>query len=165
MACQDFHINLRFKGERGNDLWARPDLLGWPGERPGHLGLFQHENFGMTNVWKWVGPSRGGCCGEGGAKPPQSLSIEVGPRQAATMSVKLQLARKPGAYIWNIMLPMIVLASMGYLTSAIHVRTVILTRVRVEIMGPGKYEIVGKSQSVLFMINPIISTRTRINAG
>jgi hypothetical protein len=121
MACQDFHINLRFKGERGHDRWARPDLQGRQGERPGHLGLFQHENFGMTNVWKWVGPSRGGCCGGGGAEPPQSLSIEVG--QAATMSVKLQLARKPGAYIWNIMLPMIVLASMGYLTSAIHVRT------------------------------------------
>jgi hypothetical protein len=33
-------------------------------------------------------------------------------------------------------------------------------RVRVEIMVPGKYEIVGKSQSVLMMINPIISTRT-----
>ena len=34
-------------------------------------------------------------------------------------------------------------------------------RVRVEIMGPGKYEHVGKSQSVLIMINPIIFTRTR----
>jgi hypothetical protein len=34
-------------------------------------------------------------------------------------------------------------------------------RVRVEIMGPGKYENVGKSQSVLVMIDPIISTRTR----
>jgi hypothetical protein len=33
--------------------------------------------------------------------------------------------------------------------------------VRVEIMGPGKYENVGKSQSVLIMINPIIFTRTR----
>jgi hypothetical protein len=36
-----------------------------------------------------------------------------------------------------------------------------LLRVRVEIMGPGKYENVGKSQSVLIMINPIIFTRTR----
>jgi hypothetical protein len=35
-------------------------------------------------------------------------------------------------------------------------------RVRVKIMGPGKYENVGKSQSVLMMIDPIISTRTRI---
>jgi hypothetical protein len=34
-------------------------------------------------------------------------------------------------------------------------------RVRVEIMGPGKYENVGKSQSVLIMINYIIFTRTR----
>jgi hypothetical protein len=34
-------------------------------------------------------------------------------------------------------------------------------RVRVEIMGPAKYENAGKSQSVLIMINPIISTRTR----
>eukprot|EP01047_Picozoa_sp_COSAG01_P026808 COSAG01_NODE_1741_length_9356_cov_13.065572_5_plen_204_part_00 len=34
-------------------------------------------------------------------------------------------------------------------------------RVRVEIMGPGKYENAGKSQSVLIMINPIIFTRTR----
>jgi hypothetical protein len=34
-------------------------------------------------------------------------------------------------------------------------------RVRVEIMGLGKYENVGKSQPVLMMINPIISTRTR----
>jgi hypothetical protein len=32
----------------------------------------------------------------------------------------------------------------------------------VEIMGPGKYEHVGKSQSVLMMINPIIFTRTRM---
>jgi hypothetical protein len=36
-------------------------------------------------------------------------------------------------------------------------------RVRVEIMGLGKYENVGKSQPVLIMINPIIITRTRIN--
>jgi hypothetical protein len=28
-------------------------------------------------------------------------------------------------------------------------------------MGPGKYESVEKSQSVLIMIDPIISTRTR----
>jgi hypothetical protein len=34
-------------------------------------------------------------------------------------------------------------------------------RVRVEIMGPGKCESVGKSQSVLIMIDPTISTRTR----
>eukprot|EP01047_Picozoa_sp_COSAG01_P019604 COSAG01_NODE_1095_length_11714_cov_9.062930_3_plen_230_part_00 len=40
-----------------------------------------------------------------------------------------------------------------------------LLRVRVEIMGPGKYEDVGKSQSVIVMINPIISTRTRILYG
>ena len=33
--------------------------------------------------------------------------------------------------------------------------------VRVEIMGPGKYETVGKSQPVLVMSNPIISIRTR----
>eukprot|EP01047_Picozoa_sp_COSAG01_P006280 COSAG01_NODE_227_length_21107_cov_85.615099_10_plen_181_part_00 len=36
-------------------------------------------------------------------------------------------------------------------------------RVWVEIMGPGKYENVGKSQSVLMMINPIIFTRTRMH--
>jgi hypothetical protein len=36
-----------------------------------------------------------------------------------------------------------------------------LLRVRVEIMGPGKYEHVGESQSVLIMINPIIFTHTR----
>jgi hypothetical protein len=34
-------------------------------------------------------------------------------------------------------------------------------RVRVKIMGPGKYENVGKSQSVFIMIDPIISPRTR----
>jgi hypothetical protein len=34
-------------------------------------------------------------------------------------------------------------------------------RVRVEIIGSQKCGIVGKSQSVLIMINPIISTRTR----
>eukprot|EP01047_Picozoa_sp_COSAG01_P029218 COSAG01_NODE_1996_length_8691_cov_10.109055_9_plen_127_part_00 len=34
-------------------------------------------------------------------------------------------------------------------------------RVRVEIMGSQKYRIVGKSQSVLMMIHPIIFTRTR----
>jgi hypothetical protein len=28
-------------------------------------------------------------------------------------------------------------------------------------MGPGKYEIVGKYQSVLIMANPMISPRTR----
>jgi hypothetical protein len=33
-------------------------------------------------------------------------------------------------------------------------------RVRGEIMGPGKYESVGKSQSVLIMINPIIAPGT-----
>jgi hypothetical protein len=36
------------------------------------------------------------------------------------------------------------------------------SRVRVEIMGPGKYENVGKSQAVLIMNDPIVSTRTRI---
>ena len=34
-------------------------------------------------------------------------------------------------------------------------------RVRVEIMGSQKCRIVGKSQSVLILIDPIISTRTR----
>jgi hypothetical protein len=34
-------------------------------------------------------------------------------------------------------------------------------RVRVEIMGSGKYENVGKAQPVLIMINPMISPRTR----
>jgi hypothetical protein len=34
-------------------------------------------------------------------------------------------------------------------------------RVRVEIMGSQKYESVGKSQSALIMIDPIISPRTR----
>jgi hypothetical protein len=37
----------------------------------------------------------------------------------------------------------------------------LIYQVRVEIMGPGKYENVGESQSVLIIINPIISTRTR----
>jgi hypothetical protein len=32
-------------------------------------------------------------------------------------------------------------------------------------MGPGKYEIVGKSQPVLIITNPIISTRTRSAGG
>jgi hypothetical protein len=41
-------------------------------------------------------------------------------------------------------------------------RALIYTRERVEIMGPVTYEIVGKSQSLLIMTNPIISTRTRI---
>jgi hypothetical protein len=36
-------------------------------------------------------------------------------------------------------------------------------RVRVEIMGPVKYEIVGKSQSLLMMSKPMIFTRTRSN--
>jgi hypothetical protein len=36
-----------------------------------------------------------------------------------------------------------------------------VVRVRVEIMGPGKHENVGKSQSVLVTTNPIIFTRTR----
>jgi hypothetical protein len=36
-----------------------------------------------------------------------------------------------------------------------------LVRVRVEIMGSQKCRIVGKSQSVLIMIDPIIFTRTR----
>jgi hypothetical protein len=35
-------------------------------------------------------------------------------------------------------------------------------RVRVEIMGPVKYENVGKSQPVLMMINPMIFTHTRM---
>jgi hypothetical protein len=34
-------------------------------------------------------------------------------------------------------------------------------RVRMEIMGPGKYENVRESQSVLIIINPMIFTRTR----
>jgi hypothetical protein len=38
-------------------------------------------------------------------------------------------------------------------------------RVRVEIMGSQKYESVGKSQSALIMIDPIISPRTRIRTG
>jgi hypothetical protein len=36
-----------------------------------------------------------------------------------------------------------------------------ILRVRVEIMGPGKYENIGKSQPVLGMIDPIIFTRAR----
>jgi hypothetical protein len=36
-----------------------------------------------------------------------------------------------------------------------------VVRVRVEIMGPGTYENVGKYQSLLIMIGPIIFTRTR----
>jgi hypothetical protein len=47
----------------------------------------------------------------------------------------------------------------GCVTAQLLVR--VRVRVRVEIMGPGKYGIVGKSQSVLTMINPIIFTRTR----
>jgi hypothetical protein len=39
-----------------------------------------------------------------------------------------------------------------------------LLRVRVEIRGPGKFRNVGKSQCVLIMINPMISTRTRTQA-
>eukprot|EP01047_Picozoa_sp_COSAG01_P029526 COSAG01_NODE_2027_length_8600_cov_3.986356_10_plen_177_part_00 len=35
------------------------------------------------------------------------------------------------------------------------------TRARVEIMGPGTYENAGKSQSVLIMIDPMISPRSR----
>jgi hypothetical protein len=38
-------------------------------------------------------------------------------------------------------------------------------RVRMEIMGPGKCRIVGKSQSVLMMIDPIIFTHTRNRQG
>jgi hypothetical protein len=34
-----------------------------------------------------------------------------------------------------------------------------------EIMGPGKCRIVGKSQSVLMMIDPIIFTHTRNRQG
>jgi hypothetical protein len=37
-----------------------------------------------------------------------------------------------------------------------------IMRVRVGIMGPGKYENVGKSRSVLIMINPVIFTRSRM---
>jgi hypothetical protein len=40
-----------------------------------------------------------------------------------------------------------------------------MIRVRVEIMESQKCRIVGESQSVLIMINPIISTRTRICRG
>jgi hypothetical protein len=36
-------------------------------------------------------------------------------------------------------------------------------RVRVEIMGAQKCRIVGKSQSVLIVTNPMISTRTRMH--
>eukprot|EP01047_Picozoa_sp_COSAG01_P050041 COSAG01_NODE_5017_length_4524_cov_3.064836_5_plen_75_part_00 len=34
-------------------------------------------------------------------------------------------------------------------------------RVRVEMMGSGRYELVGKAQPILMVINPMISTRTR----
>eukprot|EP01047_Picozoa_sp_COSAG01_P018734 COSAG01_NODE_1021_length_12074_cov_7.519876_9_plen_114_part_00 len=37
----------------------------------------------------------------------------------------------------------------------------VLVRVRVQIMGPGKYGNVGKSQSVLITIHPILFTHTR----
>jgi hypothetical protein len=40
-----------------------------------------------------------------------------------------------------------------------------MVRVRVEIMGLQKCRIVGKSEAVLIMINPIIFTRTRISAA
>jgi hypothetical protein len=39
-----------------------------------------------------------------------------------------------------------------------------ILRVRVEIMGSQKYRIVGKSQPVLIMINPIISTRRPLSS-
>jgi hypothetical protein len=40
-------------------------------------------------------------------------------------------------------------------------RTVLQVRVRVKILGSQKCRIVGESQAVLIMIDPIISTRTR----
>jgi hypothetical protein len=43
-------------------------------------------------------------------------------------------------------------------------QTAAALRVRVEIMGPGKCRIVGKSQPALIMIDPIIFTRTRTEA-
>jgi hypothetical protein len=44
-------------------------------------------------------------------------------------------------------------------------RPVCLHRCRAEIMGPGKYEIVGESQPVLMIIHPIISTRARMGSA
>jgi hypothetical protein len=48
--------------------------------------------------------------------------------------------------------------------AAVHLPRSSYIRVRVEIMGPGNYENVGKSQSVLLMINPSISSRTRTSS-
>jgi hypothetical protein len=45
---------------------------------------------------------------------------------------------------------------------AIRARHELSVRVRVEIMGSQKCRIVGKSQSVLIMIDPITFTRTRM---
>eukprot|EP01047_Picozoa_sp_COSAG01_P000858 COSAG01_NODE_17_length_39991_cov_30.596160_17_plen_51_part_00 len=40
-----------------------------------------------------------------------------------------------------------------------------MTRVRVEIMGSQKCDMVGKSQSVLITISPMISTRNAMRAS
>jgi|EP01047_Picozoa_sp_COSAG01_P062549 hypothetical protein len=52
---------------------------------------------------------------------------------------------------------------VGVVASAVvKIRHRLPLRVRVELMGSQKCRIVGKSQSVLTMSNPIISTRTRM---
>ena len=90
----------------------------------GHVAIFQHDNFTLGNVWSWVGPGAGnGLCAT--AEQPPPVQIWAGltdPLDEPDGSVlpllvfRLLLARRPGAYIWNILMPMSLLTTMGIFT-------------------------------------------------
>lgn len=70
-----------------------------------------------------------GCCAWRDPLPPEWLTVQIGQSSRAdtaggeelpTLTASLRMARKPGAYIYNIMLPMTVLASMGIFTMGIE---------------------------------------------
>jgi hypothetical protein len=98
----------------------------------GHVGIFQHDNFSMGNVWSWVGPggSSGGggggwCCSCATAEEPPPVQIWAGLTDSLDepdgsvlpqLIFRILMARRPGAYVWNILMPMSLLTSMGVFT-------------------------------------------------
>jgi hypothetical protein len=90
----------------------------------GHVAIFQHDNFTLSNVWSWVGSGKdGGCCSTADTPPPVQIWAGLtDPLDEPDGSVlpllvfRLLMARRPGAYIWNILMPMSFLTTMGVFT-------------------------------------------------
>eukprot|EP01043_Picozoa_sp_COSAG02_P065613 COSAG02_NODE_9955_length_2065_cov_1.810783_1_plen_219_part_10 len=90
----------------------------------GHVAIFQHDNFTLSNVWSWVGSgTNGGCCSCADKPPPVQIWAgltdpldEPDGTVLPLLVFRLLMARRPEAYIWNILMPMSLLTTMGVFT-------------------------------------------------